>query len=281
MFSAYIDDSGTDPNQRAAISTALIIPTAQVIPLEREWDGLRTKYKFSDFHTSEMVFLNHKSEFASWDEEKQSLVFKRVREMSKKYGVRSAAISIAVNKADYDELVPLEYRNHLGGHYTWAVRHIMQFLGGWSMAGNAGRLEYVFDWMEPRSDGRKEVEIVMAQSESISKQRGRPGEFANYSFRRRRDLPALQCVDALSWTCYQQALFQFYKAPVHKLADEAWKDYGGHLEKHGWLQSFTITRKNLEKWIAAEIADGDTLKRFIEWELSGIFRDPGPPRQIT
>src|SRR5271156_4100047 len=107
MFSAYIDDSGTDPNQRAAIATAFIMPAAQIIRLEREWDKFRTRYKFADLHTSEMVHLNHKSDFASWDEEKQRVVFKRVRDISKKYGVRSAAISIAVNKADYDELVPL------------------------------------------------------------------------------------------------------------------------------------------------------------------------------
>jgi hypothetical protein len=223
MFSAYIDDSGTDPNQRAAIATAFVIPTTQIIPLEREWDKLKNKYGFSDFHTSEMVARNYKSDFADWDEAKQRRVFRRVREISKKYSIRSAAVSFAVNKADYDNVVPLEYRDRLGGHYTWAVRHVMNFLEAWKQSRKIPPLEYIFDWAEPACEERVEIETVMAQTESISQQRGRPGEFTNYGFRRRKDIPALQCVDAIGWTCYQQALFQFHKVPMHKLAEEAWE----------------------------------------------------------
>jgi hypothetical protein len=223
MLSAYIDDSGTDPNQRAAIATAFVIPTTQIIPLEREWDKLKNKYGFSDFHTSEMVARNYKSDFADWDEAKQRRVFRRVREISKKYSIRSEAVSFAVNKADYDNVVPLEYRDRLGGHYTWAVRHVMNFLEAWKQSRKIPPLEYIFDWAEPACEERVEIETVMAQTESISQQRGRPGEFTNYGFRRRKDIPALQCVDAIGWTCYQQALFQFHKVPMHKLAEEAWE----------------------------------------------------------
>lgn len=281
MFSVYLDDSGTDPKQRAAIATAFIVPAAQIIPLEREWDNLKKKYAFSDFHTSEMVARNYKSDFADWDEAKQRKVFHRVREISKKYGIgSSAAVSFAVNKADYDSVVPLEYRNHFGGHYTWAVRHLMNFLEAWRQPRKIAPLEYIFDWAEPGCEERVEIETVMAQTESIFQQRGRPGEFINYAFRRRKDIPALQCVDAIGWTCYQQALFQFRKVPVHKLADEAWKGYEAHLEQQGWLQCFTVRQDNLRKWISAEMADGETLKRFIEWESSGTFRDPAPAKKI-
>jgi Protein of unknown function (DUF3800) len=280
MFSAYIDDSGTDPNQRAAIATALVVAAAQIIPLEREWDKLKKKHGFSDFHTSEMVARNYKSDFADWDEAKQRRVFQRVREISRKYSIGSAAVSFAVNKADYDNVVPLEYRNHLGGHYTWAVRHLMNFLEAWKQSRKIPPLEYIFDWAEPGCEERAEIETVMAQTESISQQRGRPGEFTNYAFRRRKDVPALQCVDAIGWTCYQQALLQFRKVPMHKLADEAWKGYGAHLEQQGWLQCFTVREDNLRKWISAEIADGETLKRFAEFELTGVFQDPGPAKKI-
>ena len=281
MFSAYIDDSGTDPNQRAAIATAFVVPAAQIIPLGREWDNLKKKYSFSDFHTSEMVARNHKSDFADWDETKQRRVFQRVREISKKYGIGpSAAVSFAVNKMDYDNLVPLEYRNYFGGHYSWAIRHGINFLEAWRQSRNIASLEYVFDWAEPGSIERVEIETVMAQAESIYQQRGRSGEFTNYTFRRRTDIPALQCVDAIGWTCYQQALLQFHKVPAHKLADEAWKGYGGHLEQHGWLQCFTVRQDNLKKWISAEMTDGETLKRFAEWKLTGVFKDPGHSKKI-
>ena len=186
MFSVYIDDSGTDPNQRAAIATAFVVPAAQIIPLEREWDNLKKKYGFSDFHTSEMVARNYKSDFADWDETKQKKVFQRVREISKKYGIRAAAVSFAVNKVDYDNLVPLEYRNYFGGHYTWAIRHGINFLEAWRQSRNIAPFEYVFDWAEPGSIERIEIETVMAQAESIYQQRGRSGEFTNHTFRRQR-----------------------------------------------------------------------------------------------
>jgi hypothetical protein len=280
MFTAYIDDSGTAPSQRAAIATAFIVPAAQIIPLEREWDNLTKKYGFSDFHTSEMVARNYRSDFANWDEDKQRLVFKRARDISKKYGIRAAAVSFAVNKADYDSLVPVEYRNCFGGHYAWAIRHVINFLEAWRQPRNVPPLKYVFDWAEPRSNERVEIETVMAQAESIFQQRGRPGEFTSYAFRHRRDVPALQCVDAIGWTCYQQALIQFHKVPVHNLAAEAWTGCEAHLEHQGWLQCFTVRRDNLKKWISAEMTDGETLKRFEERKVTGFFEDPGPSKKI-
>jgi hypothetical protein len=88
MFSLYIDDSGTDPNQSIAIATALVIPAAQIIRLEREWDTLKQKHGFTEFHTSIFVARNHKSEFANWSEDQQKRLLSRVRQVSKKYGVR-------------------------------------------------------------------------------------------------------------------------------------------------------------------------------------------------
>jgi hypothetical protein len=43
MFTAYVDDSGTDPNQAVAIASAWIIPGRQIIRLEKEWDTLKKK----------------------------------------------------------------------------------------------------------------------------------------------------------------------------------------------------------------------------------------------
>jgi hypothetical protein len=37
MFTAYIDDSGTAPEQTVATATALIIPARNIIRFESEW----------------------------------------------------------------------------------------------------------------------------------------------------------------------------------------------------------------------------------------------------
>lgn len=120
----YLDDSGTSPSQPVAVASALIVPTAQISRLENEWTNLKRKEGFSEWHTSEFVARNHKSEFANWDEKKQERVFKRVREISKKYGAR--AISGSIKKQDYDEIVPSEYRRYTDlYHYTWCVAYVI------------------------------------------------------------------------------------------------------------------------------------------------------------
>jgi len=147
MFTVYIDDSGTSPSQHIAIATALIIPAAQIIRLEKEWATLAGREGFTDFSMAEFVAANPKSEFANWNGDKQERVFRRIRQISKKYGLR--AFSVAVNKKDYDSIVPDALRSWIGQyHYTWAVHHLLSFLNLWRSE-SIGRppFEYVFHWM--------------------------------------------------------------------------------------------------------------------------------------
>ena len=131
-FTTYLDDSGTAPGQRVAIATALVIPANRIIALEGEWKHLKEKEGFTDFHTSESVARNYKSEFAKWDDVKQERVFLRVRQIIKKYGAK--IYSFAVNKKDYDDLMPDDLREYVGDHYTWAIRHLLGHLAAWRVS---------------------------------------------------------------------------------------------------------------------------------------------------
>ena len=166
MFTVYIDDSGSDPKQQIANATALIVPAAQIVRLEQHWDKFKGKYGFSCFHTSEFVAKNGKKEpkFSEWDEETRLRVFRRVREISKKFGV--SAISITVNKKDYDEVVPAAIRAHAGKyHYTWAIRSLLSHLVQWRSNRNIPLpLEYVFDRLEEKPR-KREIEDVLDQAE--------------------------------------------------------------------------------------------------------------------
>jgi hypothetical protein len=272
MFSVYLDDSGTDPKQHVAMATAIIIPGRQLIPMESEWNSLTLKEGFSSLHTSEMIAANPKSEFASWEDKKQARVFRRSIEISKKYSTLLGAVSFAVKKVDYDELVPEVYRNGAGNHYTWAVRHLLMFLDSWRLASASTDypLEYIFDWMGGPSDSRRiEVEDVMSQMEAMAHLRERSGEYTNYSFSRRQDAPGLQCVDVISWICYRQALFQYRGVPLHSLAEEGWKHCEANTGRRAWLQVFQINRQHLKEGIDAEMKDGTTLRRTEEWRKTG------------
>jgi hypothetical protein len=112
MFTVYIDDSGTAPEQKVAIATALIIPAKRIVALEREWDALKKREGFTSFHMAEFSARNQKSGFADWPEPKRERVYRQVRAITKKYGV--AAVTFAVYKKDYDEVVPEDMRNTAG-----------------------------------------------------------------------------------------------------------------------------------------------------------------------
>lgn len=272
MFTVYVDDSGTAPDQRIAIATGLIVPAIQISRFDREWNALSEKEGFTDFHTSEFIARNHRSEFASWDESKQRRVFDRVKRITKKYGLKAG--SIAVNKQEYESALPESFRRQVGGHYAWAVMHLLTLLRHQRKNGypKCSGFEYVFDWAEEGSVERTEIEIGMGRSESIAIEEGNPGEFSNYSFRRRKDIPALQCVDCVSWVAYRFALFSYYQTPMHPLADAAWKDFEGPLGNNGWLGAVTLEKNKLEDWYREVQADPRNADKFERAERDRLVR---------
>lgn len=278
MFTVYIDDSGSDPSQHVANATALVIPGKRILALQSEWDALQKKEGFSDFHTSEFIARNPHSEFANWPDEKQKRVFLRVREIVKKFGAK--VFSFTVNKSDYDAVVPDDLRRYAGKHhYTWAIRHIVAMLAAWRISHHVAEpLEYVFDWMKKGDERREEIDTVMAQAEYVASQKGLAEEYTNYSFRKRQEIPGLQCVDSVAWTCYQFGLLTFRKKPLPVLGEIAWDDFcsrngPGSIAsvKHSsgpldWFCAAAVTRANLEDWIHRELADGISIQRFRDWE---------------
>jgi len=266
MFRSHIDDSGTDPCQQVAIATALIMPAARVAALDREWKALTEREEFSDFHMSVCVARNEKSQFAGWSDEKQRRVISRVRQIGKKFGLKG--FSLCINKSDYDELVVprLSYADKY--HYTWAIRNLIDVLDRWGRFSNVTiPFEYIYDWMDPKTqrEAKDEIDTVMAQAEYEACQSGLAGRYTNYSFRRRQDIPGLQCADALAWTCYRFSLLAILKTPLNQIAQDSWNDYYKH-QSRTWLYAATMTREDLNKWVEAEIKDGRSEVKFRAWE---------------
>jgi hypothetical protein len=252
MFTAYIDDAGTAPEHKVAIATALVLPTLRIQAFHAEWNTLVEKWGISDFHASECAIPNKKSDFAGWDKEKIRAGFTRIRQITRKYGLTS--YSLAVHKSDYEAIVPVEQRVLFGQyHFTYAIQNLLGFLDNWAcQSGVEQRLEFVFDWMDPKTQKleRQEVENAVARSEEA-----RPGRFADhYSFRRRQENPGLQCVDLIGWACYRFAVETFGGRPSTELQTECWKDFSSY--KNGrWLTAIGQTKEQIQEAV-------ESLKRY-------------------
>ena len=261
MFSAYLDDSGTAPDQPIALCVALIIPGSQIPNLERQWEAFRTKQGFDDFHASECAYSDKHKIFGSWSRDKRERVFKGVREFCKRFGVQ--ALGFAVNKKTFDEVMPNELKQAIGDdHYSWAVRNTATRVEEWRKIRDIKEsVQYIFDWQEFRSPERLRVDAVMSQlSETI-------GERVNHDFKSRKEIPGLQCVDFLAWVSLNLALDNFNQKPMHLFADDALKD----LERFNggrWYKVATILRGDFEKWTKDEMSDGKSIAKLLAWKES-------------
>ncbi len=236
MFTVYFDDSGTAPDSRVAIASALVIPGAKIPHLEREWETFRKKEDFSYFHSSAAAAHNVKEGFGNWSATKTERVFARVRQIAKKYSIGpQGAGAFAVNKTEYDAVVPAKLKKSLGGHhYTFAVGEMLTTLQKWT---EGKRVEYIFDWIEPHEPSRKEIEGVLSRR-----------EIRTYAFRSKKDIPGLQCVDQIAWACNLHARAQFFGNTPTALSETAYNDYGGPLE-NGWLRALTLRKPGLQEYV--------------------------------
>lgn len=288
-FTVYLDDNGTDPKQPIANATALIIPANKIVDMEKELEALKKKEGFTDFHTSPFVFRNLKSEFANWKDGKHKRVFRRMRQITRKY--TSQVFSMAVYKDDYDSVVPSPLRDIAGkSHFAWALRHVLSLAQAWRISDpSLLPYEWIFDWMEKHDKSRMEVEIVMEQTEEKARtERNVTGDYVNLHFRPRASLAGLQCADLVAWTNYQFALKVLRGKQLHPFAQKAWQDFSS-MPQHAhpnfaspldWNEAVFINRDELKAWAQKETADGMSIKWGQEWEArkqTGKAKPKGTP----
>lgn len=264
MFTVYIDDSGTDPKQHVAIAAALIVPTVRLEELGEKWDALKREYLIPEFHSSVCVAGQKKTPFEKWSSQRKKHLCYCVREITEEFAVK--AVSFAVHKSDYDEIIPEnDQLRNVGGnqyHYTWAIRNTISLLDRWSSTVTRSPFEYVFDCMgaDRRNAAKKEIETVMAQADSEY-----PGRYeGHYSFRNRKDHPGLQCSDLLAWSCYQFACHSFRGKYLHPIAEDTFWDYEKY--RYGtWMFAITQRKEQIKEWADKERADPRSLAKRRKW----------------
>lgn len=239
MFTIFIDDSGRSPEHKWAVASGIIFPAMQLPRLEREWKAFLLKEGISEFHSSECLAHNQHSDFANWDDLRVQRVFARVRQITFKYSVK--AFGIGIFKPLSEEAMPEDMRKRIGSYYTWALSSVLGATYDWATQRSVP-MEYVLD--EADKGVKREINDAMEYSEGLY-----PGHFlGHYSFRRRKDVPALQAANLFAWTCYQQGKRARLNRPIHALADENWAAYQRQGNEE-WCLFQSLNRHGLEEWV--------------------------------
>jgi hypothetical protein len=241
MFTIYIDDSGSAPEHKMAIASGIVIPALQIPRLESEWDTFRSKEGITDFHASECLARNPHSDFANWSDERVRRVFNRIVQMTLKYSVKG--FCIAIRKDDYESVVTPEMKAAIGeSYFSWAMSSVLGLAHDWAEERKVP-MEYVYDRAE------KKVEREVADALAFADQ-AFPGHFlGHYSFRSRKDVPALQMADLFAWTCFQKARQARFNHPMNPIADEISRAY--ELAHGGlWRVVQSLNREGIEMWVA-------------------------------
>ena len=248
-ITVHFDDSGTHDQSPVAVVSALISPVPQWKKFSREWKKTAADEGFKMFHTAEFMANNHKSEFANktnWNESKKLRVMRRLRHIICTRTVQG--FGITVDKKDYDDLAPQEFRNKFGNfHYTWAVRTVIGLIENWREKHNIREpFEYIFDRM---SQGRHEIDQIFTVAEAHDDALHRYGISKGcHSFRDKAVILPLQASDIAAWLVYQRALNDVSGKQANKITVETFNYINDRHFKCGIFK-----REHLADLIAKEV----------------------------
>lgn len=256
MFTIYVDDSGTAPEQKVAVAAGIVVPAARIPKFESEWNRFLRTEKIPEFHTSECLARNERSPFASWDDQRVRRVFTLVRQLTIRFSVKGFCIGI--HKQDYEDVLTADLKDAVGdSHYTWALSSVIGHAEDFSKKQGAP-MTYVFD--NAGKVVRREVTDALEFMGAME-----PERFSgNWMFGKRSEIPALQAVDLFAWTCFQQFRFSRFNTPIPVIAHET---NLGYEEGRGgeWRIVESLSREGIEKWVA-ENRDNPRTKEIISFK---------------
>ncbi len=275
LFTVYVDDSGTSPDQKQAIAAALVVPALQIPRLVSAWDTFKAKREFNYLHAAEAAAK--KGQYKDWDDAKVEIVFNRARQITKNFG--TAAFAFQVDKELFDKEAPPEWTSTGGeNHYTWAFRNLLNQMIPWAESRQIPPFEFVFD--NAVGKDRDEIEMLMAQFEAQH-----PRCFAGrYSFGCKGRVPALQCVDMIAWSCFAMSRSWRQNAPYSNLAKTTIEDFAAYQDKK-WLRYWVYDADSLRDSIKEDVNDVDGVERRKNWHTKylseqKINKTKRPKREI-
>lgn len=196
MLTAYFDDSGTHAGSHVVVYGGFIARDEVWADLETEWRPLLRHYGLSAFHLAHCEAGDH--EFDLWPRAKRDMVLYEFRQLVLNRDIWG--ISIAVSRADWDELVVGIARNFAGEADEFCARMcIYDALQFTTVDETERQVAVVFDDRPHRS-----VDILRMARPFL--EQGLDGmELASVTFGKMKQIIPLQAADMLAWEAYTNA----------------------------------------------------------------------------
>jgi hypothetical protein len=221
MISGYFDDSGTSANERAAVVAGYLGSVSQWDNFCREWSQFLADYGITEMHRADLeTFHGEFLEEYGWNPERRTKCVRDAHRIIKKNTY--TALSAAVIKADFDEIIPDDIKKLFGGAYGWAaLMCIWQSYGWFYKQKKPSDINWVF---EAGTKGRNEFDKIMA---NIYRRHDLRQQFKiwGWSFNSKKVLP-LQAADVIAYESFKQIDGQIIdkgKRPVRRSAQDLFR----------------------------------------------------------
>ena len=236
-ITAYLDDSGTDIPSPVSCCAGFISPLALWKKFEQDWEAARSVKgdEFECMHMAHCVFGNPDTEFANWSLEKKRRVLSRLRNIIKRRAVQG--VGMATRKDYYERLMPEEAKKKIGGNFNFSVFQTMALIGSWRrMRSINDPIEYVFDWLEPRDERRRELENLLENECERGNALAEYGLVSGgYFFRHKETVTPLQAADMMAWLLYNATQHVQNIKSANLLASENYRDFEAYRRANKWF----------------------------------------------
>lgn len=242
VWQVYFDDSGTHSGSEIAVAACYMAPVRQWKRFDTAWNKMRSTESFDVFHMTE--FVARRGEFKGWDDQERDRVIRRLIGIINQYTTQGFAI--ALPKADYDSVIPEDFKKKLGKHhYTWCVKMCFGEIEKWRQSCSLTEpMEYIFESGTKGATGEL-LDTFFKYSKTQTDSLPRYGlQQGAYSFQKKVETVRLQAADILAWeTCYQMKNVTFASQP--KTPRKSYVE----LHRRNHARVFSIKRNQIEKWV--------------------------------
>jgi hypothetical protein len=200
-LTVYCDDSGTD-NNRVAVVAGYVGKVAQWDLFNKEWKKVLKAFRVKQMHRADLESLYGEfSRARGWNERRRKQFLIKLHRIIKRRTV--FPIGSAIIKADFESVIPDDFKRKFGGVYGWGAHECIAMLRVWCEKSCRQHTEPINWIFEAGTKGHGQVGKMLEELYRDQKERVK-WRIGDWSFNGKEDVP-LQSADVLAYELFKHA----------------------------------------------------------------------------